>query len=137
MNSKTFKIKSETELPRVARKLLTIYPGHRIFAFYGAMGAGKTTFIQALCRELGVEDQALSPSFAIINEYHTYEDAPVYHMDFYRISKLEEVYDIGYEEYLFSGHYCFLEWPELIEELLPEETVRVTITGTTSRTIHF
>ncbi|MBL7137399.1 MAG: tRNA (adenosine(37)-N6)-threonylcarbamoyltransferase complex ATPase subunit type 1 TsaE [Bacteroidales bacterium] len=133
----TFKINSETELPRVARELLDTYPNQRIFAFYGPMGAGKTTFIKALCRLLGIEDEALSPTFAIINEYHTRDNSPVYHVDFYRINKLEEVYDIGYEEYLFSGHYCFLEWPELIEELLPEETVKVTITGNGVRIISF
>ncbi|NQV01788.1 MAG: tRNA (adenosine(37)-N6)-threonylcarbamoyltransferase complex ATPase subunit type 1 TsaE [Bacteroidia bacterium] len=134
---KEYSATSEADLPEIATKLLTVYPENRIFAFYGAMGAGKTTFIKALCRELGVEDEALSPTFAIINEYHTHEDIPVYHFDFYRINKLEEVYDIGYEEYLYSGHYCFLEWPELIEELLPEETVKVTITGDNDRVITF
>lgn len=128
-------ITSESELPRAARELLATFPGKRIFAFYGQMGAGKTTFIKAICRELGVRDEALSPTFAIINEYHTLHGEPLYHFDFYRINRLEEVYDIGYEEYLFSGHYCFLEWPELMEELLPEEAVKVQITGETDRMI--
>ncbi|TSA29287.1 MAG: tRNA (adenosine(37)-N6)-threonylcarbamoyltransferase complex ATPase subunit type 1 TsaE [Bacteroidetes bacterium] len=133
----TFAIQSEPELPAVARELLVAFPDRRIFALYGAMGAGKTTFIKTLCRELGVEDAALSPTFAIINEYHTTEDIPVYHFDFYRINKLDEVFDLGYEEYLYSGHYCFLEWPELVEELLPEETVKVRIEGEDKRLITF
>ncbi len=132
-----YTIQSEAELPQVARKLLTTYPDRRIFAFYGIMGAGKTIFIKAICREMGVEDEALSPTFAIINEYLTLNKEPVYHFDFYRINKLEEVYDIGYEEYFFSGHYCFLEWPELIEDLLPEKTVIVTISGEKDRVITF
>lgn len=137
MTSLTFKTDSEAGLPEIARKLLTHYPDQRIFAFYGAMGAGKTTFIKAICRELGVVDEALSPTFAIINEYHTLSGEPVYHFDFYRISKLEEIYDIGYEEYFFSGNYCFLEWPGLVKELLPEETVKVTIEGDSERVITF
>lgn len=132
-----YSVKSESALPDIARKLLTSYPDKRIFAFYGEIGAGKTTFIKAICRELGVEDEALSPSFAIINEYHTTQEEPVYHFDFFRIKKLEEVYDIGYEEYFYSGNFCFIEWPELIDELLPEETVKVTIKGSTQRTISF
>lgn len=133
----SFLAKFETDLPGIARKLLAAYPEQRIFALYGVMGAGKTTFIKAICHELGVEDEALSPTFAIINEYHTRDTEPVYHFDFYRINKLEEVYDIGYEDYLYSGHYCFLEWPELVEELLPEEVVRVTIEGDDVRVIVF
>jgi tRNA threonylcarbamoyladenosine biosynthesis protein TsaE len=99
-----------------------------IFAFYGTMGAGKTTFIKAICEELGVEDVVNSPSFSIVNEYRSGTTAElIYHFDFYRIKKLEEVYDMGYEDYFFSGCLCFIEWPELIEELLPEDAVRVTI----------
>lgn len=134
---KKYLVGSEKELPAVARSLLESYPGRRIFAFHGAMGAGKTTFIKALCRELGVKESPLSPTFNIINEYRTSGGEPVFHIDFYRIGKPEEAYDIGYEEYLFSGHYCFLEWPEKITELLPDETVKVTIRGTDKRTISF
>ena len=110
----------------------------KVFAFYGKMGAGKTTFIKAVCEELGVEDVITSPTFAIINEY-TASDGVVYHFDFYRIKKLEEVYDMGYEDYFYSGALCFIEWPELIEEVLPEDAVKVTITEQTdgSRTINF
>ncbi len=98
----------------------------RVFAFYGKMGAGKTTFVKAICEELGVEDVITSPTFAIINEYEG--DETIYHFDFYRIKKLEEVYDMGYEDYFYSGALCFIEWPELIEEILPDDAVRVSIT---------
>ena len=106
---------------------------HRVFAFYGSMGAGKTTFVKAICEELGVEDVITSPTFAIINEYSLSSlHSPlstdiIYHFDFYRIKKLEEVYDMGYEDYFYSGALCFIEWPELIEELLPEDAVKVSI----------
>lgn len=98
----------------------------RVFAFYGKMGAGKTTFVKAICEELGSTDVITSPTFAIVNEYSG-EDAPIYHFDFYRIKKLEEVYDMGYEEYFYSGALCLIEWPELIEDVLPDDAVRVTI----------
>ncbi len=101
----------------------------KVFAFYGKMGAGKTTFVKAICEELGVEDVITSPTFAIINEYTTgQEQTTIYHFDFYRIKKLEEVYDMGYEDYFYSGALCFIEWPELIEEILPDDAVRVNIT---------
>ena len=100
----------------------------RVYAFYGKMGAGKTTFIKALCEELGVEDVITSPTFAIVNEYRSETTGQlIYHFDFYRIKKIEEVYDMGYEDYFYSGALCFLEWPELIEELLPADAVKVTI----------
>jgi len=99
---------------------------HTVFAFYGKMGAGKTTFIKAICEELGVDDVITSPTFAIVNEY-TAQDGPVYHFDFYRIKKIEEVYDMGFEDYFYSGALCLIEWPELIEEVLPEDAVKVTI----------
>lgn len=92
------------------------------------MGAGKTTFIKAVCEVLGVVDVVTSPTFAIVNEYTSGNGEPVYHFDFYRIKKLEEVFDMGYEDYFYSGSLCFIEWPELIEEVLPEDTVRITIT---------
>ena len=100
----------------------------RVFAFYGAMGAGKTTFIKAVCEELGVEDVITSPTFAIVNEYRSDASGElIYHFDFYRVKKIEEVYDMGFEDYFYSGALCFIEWPELCEEVLPEDTVKVTI----------
>ena len=99
-----------------------------VFAFYGKMGAGKTTFIKAVCEEMGIDDVITSPTFAIVNEYRAETTGElVYHLDFYRIKKLEEVYDMGYEDYFYSGAVCFIEWPELVEELLPEDAVRVRI----------
>ncbi len=100
----------------------------KVFAFYGKMGAGKTTFIKAVCEELGVDDVITSPTFAIVNEYtsSTTGDS-IFHFDFYRIKKLDEVYDMGYEDYFYGGSLCFLEWPELIEELLPEDVTKVYI----------
>ena len=114
-------------LPKTAKLLLNDFPYDRVFAFYGAMGAGKTTFIKALCRELGSQDNITSPTFALINEYSTANGFVIYHFDFYRIKKLEEAYDLGYEDYIYSGNYCFIEWPEMIESLLPEGIVKVRI----------
>ena len=99
----------------------------KIVAFYGSMGAGKTTFIKAICDVLGVTDTVNSPTFAIVNEYLAASGSSIYHFDFYRIKKIEEAYDFGYEDYFYSGDLCLIEWPELIEELLPEDTVRVNI----------
>lgn len=110
-----------------ARQFIENIGSSRVFAFYGKMGAGKTTFVKALCEELGCDDVITSPTFAIVNEYTDGEQQPVYHFDFYRIKKLEEVYDMGYEEYFYSGALCLIEWPELIEDVLPDDTVRVTI----------
>lgn len=111
-----------------ARQFVAATGENTVFAFYGKMGAGKTTFIKAVCEELGVEDVITSPTFAIVNEYRSDTTGElIYHFDFYRIKKIEEVYDMGYEDYFYSGALCFIEWPELIEELLPEETVKVTI----------
>jgi len=112
-------------LPQAAQQFIDHMGDARVFAFYGNMGAGKTTFIKALCECLGVTDTVTSPTFAIVNEYEGHQ--PVYHFDFYRIRRVEEAYDLGFEEYCYSGHLCFIEWPELIEDLLPEDTVRVTI----------
>lgn len=122
-------IYSVEELPAVARKLLETFPDDRFFAFYGKMGAGKTTLIKELCKALGVEDNVCSPTFAIVNEYSRtqHADEPVYHFDFYRLKSVAEAYDIGYEEYFYSGCYCFTEWTEKVEELLPERYVRVEI----------
>lgn len=120
------------------RDFIAAIGDHRIFAFYGKMGAGKTTFITAICRELGVTEPVTSPTFAIVNEYRFpaskalpftggVGEGLIYHFDFYRIRRLEEAYDIGFEDYLDSGALCFIEWPELIEELLPSDAVRVRI----------
>lgn len=115
------------QLPEVARKLLTTFGDDRFFAFFGKMGVGKTTLIKELCAELGVRENVCSPTFAIVNEYSTREGEPVYHFDFYRMKSVAEAYDIGYEEYFYSGCYCFTEWTEKVEELLPERYVRVEI----------
>ena len=113
-----------------AREFIANIGSHTIFAFYGKMGAGKTTFIKSVCEQLGVTDVITSPTFAIVNEYSIpLTGESIYHFDFYRIKKLEEVYDMGYEDYFYSGCLCFIEWPELIEDLLPEDAVKVTITA--------
>jgi len=121
------KIQSLEQIREAAREFVRHIGSRTVFAFYGKMGAGKTTFVKAVCEELGVEEVITSPTFAIVNEYMASSDLPIYHFDFYRIKKLEEVYDMGYEDYFYSGALCFIEWPELIEELLPEDAVRVTI----------
>ena len=120
------KIKNIETIREAAQEFIIHIGNHRVFAFYGEMGAGKTTFIKAICEELGVEDVITSPTFAIVNEY-TSSDGPIFHFDFYRIKKLEEVYDMGFEDYFYSGALCFIEWPELIEEVLPEDAVKVSI----------
>jgi tRNA threonylcarbamoyladenosine biosynthesis protein TsaE len=120
-------IKSLNEINQVAVKFLKAYPRERIFAFYGQMGVGKTTFIKALCEEMQVVDYVTSPTFAIINEYQTADADSIFHLDFYRTKNIQEVYDLGYEDYFSSGDYCFIEWPELIESLLPLSTVKVYI----------
>lgn len=118
---------SLNQLDEIAVDILERYPEPALFALYGEMGSGKTTLIKSLCKALGVIDKVTSPTFALINEYQTEGADPVYHFDVYRIKKLEEVMDIGYETYFFSGHYVFVEWPELISELLPEEYVYIKI----------
>jgi tRNA threonylcarbamoyladenosine biosynthesis protein TsaE len=128
---------NEPDLLPAAEKLLATYPKQRIFAFYGKMGAGKTTFIKVISSLLGAVDVVQSPSFAIINEYRTSKGESIFHFDFYRITKQEEVFDIGYEDYIYSGSYCFIEWPELVEELLPISTVKVKIKGEDQRQIEF
>lgn len=111
-----------------ARQFVEALGDSTVIAFYGKMGAGKTTFIKAVCEELGVEDVITSPTFAIVNEYRSDTTGElIYHFDFYRIKKLEEVYDMGYEDYFYSGALCFIEWPELIEELLPGDAQKVVI----------
>ena len=134
----TITIKDLDHIEEAAREFIGQMGDDTVFAFYGKMGAGKTTFIKALCKLLGVEDEVNSPTFAIINEYRSQTTAElIYHFDFYRIKKLEEVYDLGYEDYFYSGALCFIEWPELVEELLPLDAKKVTITENSdgSRTI--
>lgn len=119
------KVNSLEELKNVAEELINAFPEERVFAFYGKMGAGKTTFIQSVCRALGSEDNVTSPTFALINEYNTAELNSIFHFDFYRINDIEEAFDLGYEDYIYSGNYCLIEWPEMIEPLLPEKMVEV------------
>lgn len=115
------------QIQEAAQQFVASMGDNTVFAFYGSMGAGKTTFVKAVCEELGVEDVINSPTFAIVNEYRSTTDELIYHFDFYRIKKLEEVYDMGYEDYFYSGALCFIEWPELVEDLLPLDAVKVTI----------
>lgn len=126
------RINSLEQIGDAAREFIANMGERRVFAFYGKMGAGKTTFIKAICEALGVDDVITSPTFAIVNEYTSSSSllAPhssIFHFDFYRIKKLEEVYDMGYEDYFYSGCLCLIEWPELIEEVLPEDAVKVSI----------
>ena len=125
--SMEIRIKSIEEIAVAAKEFVAAMGERKVFAFYGKMGAGKTTFIKAVCEELGVEDVINSPTFAIVNEYVDGKGEPVYHFDFYRIKNQQEVMDPGYEDYVYSGHVCFMEWPELIENLLPDDAVKVTI----------
>ena len=115
------------QLPDVARRLLEEFPDERFYAFFGSMGVGKTTLIKEICTQLGVEQNVCSPTFAIVNEYADRNGEPVYHFDFYRLKNLDEAYDIGYEEYFYSGCWCFTEWTEKIEPLLPDHYVRIVI----------
>lgn len=125
------RIDSIQQIREAARQFINGIGQHTVFAFYGKMGAGKTTFIKAVCEELGVSDVITSPTFAIVNEYSLpnggRSEGVLYHFDFYRIKRIEEVYDMGYEDYFYSGALCFIEWPELIEELLPDDAVRISI----------
>jgi len=120
-------IKDIDSISEAAKQFVDAMGDNTVFAFYGKMGAGKTTFIKAVCETLGVRDVINSPTFAIVNEYLDGQGNPIYHFDFYRIKKEQEVLDIGYEDYVYSGNVCFMEWPELIEDLLPEDAVKVTI----------
>lgn len=122
-----FEIKSIEYIAETAKAFIEATKGKKIFAFYGGMGAGKTTFIKAICEQLGITDIINSPTFAIINEYSLPDEEPVFHFDFYRIKKIEEAFDLGYEGYFYSGHICFIEWPEMIESILPEDCTRVHI----------
>ena len=153
-------IQDPQHIREAARAFIQNMPDSTVYAFYGKMGAGKTTFIKAVCQELGVEDEVTSPTFAIVNEYSIdkfqsskfkvqcsmfnvqcsmFKVQCIYHFDFYRIKRLEEAYDIGFDDYIDSGNLCFIEWPELIEELLPEDAIRVEIeeTDNGSRIVRF
>ncbi|MCR4857898.1 MAG: tRNA (adenosine(37)-N6)-threonylcarbamoyltransferase complex ATPase subunit type 1 TsaE [Bacteroidales bacterium] len=118
---------TENQLDQVAEAILKAYPEERVFGFYGEMGAGKTTLIKAICRALGVHDVTSSPTFAIINEYWTDGGEPLYHFDFYRIDEPADASRVGFEEYLYSGHYCFIEWTENVEEILQGDFIPITI----------
>lgn len=133
------KINSLDNIKEAAKEFVANMGNSKVFAFYGKMGAGKTTFIKAVCEELGVDDVITSPTFAIVNEYGTTDGQSIFHFDFYRIKKIEEVYDMGYEEYFYGGSPCFIEWPELIEGLLPDDAKKVTIEEKTdgSRVVSF
>lgn len=121
-------VKNLSELPKAATQILEEANGNHIFLFYASMGMGKTTLIKELCKQLGVKENVSSPTFSIVNEYEA-EGKLVYHFDFYRLKDENEAFDLGYEEYFYSGNYCFVEWPEKIENLLPENAVSVHITG--------
>lgn len=127
MDKKSVEIKNLEDIDRAAGEFLEKIGKHSLIAFYAPMGAGKTTFITALCRRLGVEETVCSPTFTIINEYVTPDGSSIYHFDFYRIAKNSEALDIGLYDYLDSGSLCLMEWPENVEDLLPEETLRVRI----------
>ena len=133
------KIESLDQIHEAAREFINAMGDNTVFALYGKMGAGKTTFVKALCEELGVSDVITSPTFAIVNEYRSDENGElIYHFDFYRINRIEEAFDFGYEEYFYSGNLCLVEWPEKIEQLMPAEgvmTVLIDVTGDDSRVL--
>lgn len=122
------KINSLEEINSVAAEFIRLVGNKRIFAMHGAMGVGKTTFVKAICEEMGVQDTINSPTFAIVNEYHTAKENIIYHFDFYRIDNVQEAYDFGYEDYFYSDAMCFIEWPEKIDSILPNDTVEVHFT---------
>lgn len=128
MQDITFEINNIDELSKVSELLISWRDKSNIIAFYGTMGAGKTILIKNLCGKLGVNDEVNSPTFALVNEYQTETLDSVFHFDFYRIKSLEEVFDIGYEDYFYGGSLCLLEWPELIDPLMPEHFIKVEIT---------
>lgn len=135
---KTIKVDGLGDLRDAAKEILESLEGRTIVAFRGEMGAGKTTLIREICDQLGVTDTVTSPTFAIVNEYKDREKRPIYHFDFYRIDRIEEAFDFGYEEYFYSGDLCLIEWPEKIEPLMPNEgvmTVRIKVTGEEDRVI--
>ncbi|MBR0503723.1 MAG: tRNA (adenosine(37)-N6)-threonylcarbamoyltransferase complex ATPase subunit type 1 TsaE [Paludibacteraceae bacterium] len=121
------KIENLDSIHQTAKEFIAAMGDNKVFLFYGTMGAGKTTFIRAICEELGVKESINSPTFAIINEYKSGNGDPIFHFDFYRINKEEEAFDFGYEDYFYSGNLCFVEWPEKIINLLPDDAVKVSI----------
>lgn len=125
--SKLFRAGTVNDLAAAAEQLIKDAAGFRIFAVSGEMGAGKTTFIKAICKQLGAADSVTSPTFTIVNEYMVPGAESIYHFDFYRINKITELYDFGFEEYIDSGRYCFIEWPEISEKILPADSVVVKI----------
>ncbi len=134
---KEFKIPNTSEILNTARKFIDAMDHHRVFAFYGEMGAGKTTFIKAICEILKVRDVVSSPTFALVYEYRSPEAGVIYHFDLYRIRDISELFDLGYEDYFYSGSLCFIEWPEKAEHLLPEDVVKVylEVNADSSRTV--
>jgi tRNA threonylcarbamoyladenosine biosynthesis protein TsaE len=135
----TLLIRSLHDLTPAARNFVTITKGYKRFAFYGAMGSGKTTLIKAICKQLGALDTVTSPSYSLVNEYRTAEGSSLYHFDLYRINSIEELYDMGYEEYFFCDSYLFIEWAEKAESLIPDSCIRVYMeeTGSTARLVKF
>lgn len=124
---KTISLKNISEVPKVAKQILFFAKDKKVFCFYGELGAGKTTLIKSICKQLGVMDEGSSPTFALVNEYVAKNGNKIFHLDCYRLKNESEFFDIGYEEYLFSGNYCFIEWPEKIEHLLPEDCAKIKI----------
>ncbi len=127
-------IKDLSELDVAAQMFINLMRENAVFAFYGEMGAGKTTFIKAVCKRLGVEETITSPTFAIVNEYGRENENPIYHFDFYRVNKIEEAIDFGCTDYFHSGNICFIEWPQIIEQILPEQTQKINIRETENKT---
>ena len=123
----TLKVNSISSINSAAKQLIKHLNNYNIVAMYGEMGAGKTTLIKAVCNNLDVIDTVTSPTFSLINEYNTEKGQKIYHLDFYRIENIEEIYDFGYEEYFYSNNLCFIEWPEKIKDHLPESTLNVII----------
>lgn len=126
----SIQVNSLDQLPKAAEAFINHFANERIFAFYGKMGAGKTTFIKALCRAMGSTDNITSPTFALVNEYNTRLPEKIYHFDFYRLKDMTEAMDLGFDDYIDSGNFCFMEWPERIEALLPDRMVEVHIEET-------
>ncbi len=124
---RNWKVKEEAQLEEIARQLMADFKNNRVFTFSGNLGSGKTTFIKYLCKVQGVKGLVSSPTFALVNEYEGVNNLPVYHFDFYRIKNVREAYDMGYEEYFYSKGYCFIEWPEMIAELIPDNAVNIHI----------